>query len=85
MKVVLYWLARTGIFGATLFVLWLIGWFDVIAVFAAFVLAWLISYLVLPGMRRAAQLQMDQALDRSRKSIREAHAEEDAELDGSAD
>lgn len=85
MKVALYWLARTGIFVACIFVLWLIGWFDVIAVFAAFVLAWLISYLVLPGMRRAAQVQMDQALDRSRKSIRESHAEEDAELDGDAD
>lgn len=82
MKVVLYWLARTGIFVACLLALALIGWFDVIAVFAAFVLAWLISYLALPGMRRAAQLQMDRALDRSRKGIRESHAEEDAELDG---
>lgn len=82
MKVLLYWLARTGIFVACVVALWLIGWFDLIAIFAAFVLAWLISYLALPGMRRAAQLQMDQALDRSRKSIRASHAEEDAELDG---
>lgn len=82
MKVVLYWLTRTGIFVACVLALWLIGWFDILAIFAAFVLAWLISYLALPGMRRDAQLQMDEVLDRSRKSIREAHAEEDAELDG---
>ena len=80
MKVVLYWLARTGIFLVCIFVLWLIDWFDVIAVIAAFVLAWLISYLVLPGMRRDAQLQMDQVLDRSRRKIQQSHAEEDAEL-----
>lgn len=80
MKVALYWLARTGIFVATLAVVWLTGWRDVLAVFAAFIVAWLISYLVLPGMRRAAQLQMDHVLERSRKGIREAHAEEDAEI-----
>ena len=84
MKVALHWLARTGIFVAAVLALYLIGWFDVIAIFAAFVVAWLISYLALPGMRRAAQLQMDQVLDRSRKNIRAAHAEEDAELDGVA-
>lgn len=81
MKVALYWLARTGIFILMVIVLAVIGWFDVIAIFAAFILAWLISYLALPGMRREAQLQMERALDRSRKGIQEAHAEEDAELD----
>lgn len=82
MKVVLYWLARTGIFAVILTVLWLVDWFDLIAIFAAFLLAWLVSYLLLPGMRRDAQLQMEQILDRSRRKIQESHAEEDAELDG---
>ncbi|MFW2512864.1 DUF4229 domain-containing protein [Demequina sp. SO4-13] len=80
MKVFAYWAARTGIFLAVLAVLWLIGWFDVIAVIAAFILAWLISYLVLPGMRRAAQEQMASIIDRSQRSIREADDEEDAEI-----
>lgn len=82
MKVVLYWLARTGIFVVVLAVLWLVNWFDLVAIFAAFVLAWLISYLLLPGMRRDAQLQMDAILDRSHRKIQASHAEEDAELDG---
>ncbi|MFW7414660.1 DUF4229 domain-containing protein [Demequina sp. SO4-18] len=80
MMVFAYWAARTGIFVAVLAALWLIGWFDVIAVFAAFILAWLISYLALPGMRRAAQDQMARAIDRSQRSIRAADDEEDAEI-----
>lgn len=82
MKVVLYWLARTAIFAVVLTVLWLVNWFDLIAIFAAFILAWLVSYLLLPGMRRDAQLQMEHILARSKRKIQESHAEEDAELDG---
>lgn len=82
MKVVLYWLARTGMFAVILTVLWLVNWFDLIAIFAAFLLAWLVSYLLLPGMRRDAQLQMEHILARSKRKIQESHAEEDAELDG---
>lgn len=82
MKVVLYWLARTGIFVVVLAVLWFVGWFDLLAIIVALILGWLISYLLLPGMRREAQMQMDQLLDRSRRQIQQSHAEEDAELDG---
>lgn len=80
MKVLAYWAARTGIFAGVLAVLWLVGWFDLIAVLAALVIAWLISYLALPGMRRAAQEQMETFIDASQRSIREADAEEDAEV-----
>ncbi|MDN4480749.1 DUF4229 domain-containing protein [Demequina muriae] len=84
MKVFAYWAARTAIFVAVLAALWLVGWFDVIAVFAAFILAWLISYLALPGMRLAAQQQMAGLIDRSQRGMREADSEEDAEI-GEAD
>jgi len=85
MKVLAYWAARTAIFFAVVAVLWLVGWFDIIAVIAAVVLAWLISYLALPGMRRAAQEQMAGAIDRSQRSIREADAEEDQEIGADSD
>ncbi|WP_297081659.1 DUF4229 domain-containing protein [uncultured Demequina sp.] len=85
MKVIAYWAARTAIFLAVVAVLWLVGWFDIIAVIAAVVLAWLISYLALPGMRRAAQEQMAGVIDRSQRSIREADAEEDQEIGADAD
>lgn len=80
MKILAYWAARTGIFLAVVAVLWLVGWFDIIAVIAAFVLAWLVSYLVLPRLRREAQEQMAAMLDRSGQSRREADAQEDAEI-----
>ncbi len=48
----------------------------------AFVLGWLVSYLLLPRMRRDAAAQMDGWMTRSEKSIREADAEEDAEIHG---
>ena len=82
MKILAYWAARTGIFLAVVAVLWLVGWFDIIAVIAAFVVAWLISYLVLPRMRREAQEQMATMLDRSGEARRAADAEEDAEIGG---
>ncbi|SEJ13518.1 DUF4229 domain-containing protein [Demequina mangrovi] len=83
MHVVAYWGARTGIFLAVLGVLWAFNWRDVIAFLAAFVVAWLVSYLVLPGMRAKAQAQMDGWISRSEKGLRDADAEEDAEIDGS--
>lgn len=82
MRVVMYWLVRVGIFVAVAAVLWFVlQWQDLIALIAAFVLAWLISYLALPGMRRDAAEQMDGWISRSERGIREADAEEDAELD----
>lgn len=80
MKVLAYWAARTAIFAAVVVGLWAVGWFDVIAIIAAFILAWLISYLALPGMRRAAQEQMAGALDRSQRGIRDLDDEEDTEI-----
>lgn len=80
MSVVVYWAARTGIFLAVLGVLWAVGWRDVIAFVAAFVVAWLISYLALPTLRVRANAQMDGWISRSEKGIRDAAAEEDAEI-----
>lgn len=59
MKVLAYWAARMGVFFGVLGLLWLIGWWDLIAVIAAILIAWLVSYLLLPGMRRAAATQLD--------------------------
>ncbi|WP_062528614.1 DUF4229 domain-containing protein [Demequina rhizosphaerae] len=81
MSVLAYWGARTGVFLAVLGVLWAVGWRDVIAFLAAFVVAWLVSYLALPGLRVRAAAQMDGWISRSEKGIREAAAEEDAEID----
>ncbi len=75
-----YWAARTAIFFAVVGALWLVRWFDIIAVIAAFFIAWLISYLALPGMRRAAQEQMAGAIDRSERHLRELDDEEDLEI-----
>ncbi|WP_062383631.1 DUF4229 domain-containing protein [Demequina iriomotensis] len=84
MDVVAYWGARTGLFLAVVGALWLVGWRDMMAFLAAFVVAWLVSYLVLPGMRVKAQAQMDRWISRSEKGLRDADAEEDAEI-GAAD
>lgn len=82
MRVLVYWLARLGIFAAVAAVLWFVlRWQDLIAFIAAFVVAWLVSYLVLPGLRRDAAEQMDGWIRRSERGIREADAEEDAELE----
>jgi len=83
MRVLIYWLARMAIFAAVLSFLWfVVKWQDIIVIIAAFVLAWLIGYLALPGLRAAAAEQMDRWLDRSERGIREADAEEDAEIGG---
>jgi hypothetical protein len=82
MRVLVYWLARLGIVVAVAAVLWFVlQWQDLIAFMAAFVVAWLVSYLVLPGLRRDAAEQMDGWIRRSERGIREADAEEDAELE----
>ncbi|WP_062517019.1 DUF4229 domain-containing protein [Demequina gelatinilytica] len=80
MAVLTYWSARTGIFLAVLGVLWIVDWRDMMAFLAAFVVAWLVSYLVLPGLRVKAQAQMDGWISRSERGLREAEAEEDAEI-----
>ena len=83
MSVVTYWAARLGIFlGIAAFLWWVVKWQDIISVIAAFLLGWLVSYLLLPGMRRAASAQMDGWMTRSEKGIRAADAEEDAEIGG---
>ena len=83
MRVVTYWAARLGIFLAIgAFLWWVVKWQDIVSVIAAFILGWLVSYLVLPGFRKSATLQMDGWMTRSEKSIREADAEEDAEIGG---
>ncbi|WP_062518832.1 DUF4229 domain-containing protein [Demequina silvatica] len=85
MSVLAYWGVRTGIFATIVFGLWLVGWWDVIAIIAAFVLAWLVSYLMLPGLRVRAAQQMDGWISRGEKGLREADAEEDAEIGADAD
>lgn len=81
---VLYWLVRTAIFLAVFALLWLLRWFDVFAVLVAFVVAWALSYIAFPGLRRKAMEQMDGWITRSRRGV-EADAEvEDAEIDESA-
>ena len=83
MRVVTYWAARLGIFLAIgAFLWWVVKWQDIVSVIAAFILGWLVSYLVLPGLRKSATIQMDGWMTRSEKSIREADAEEDAEIHG---
>ena len=82
MRVLAYWGARTGIFLAVLGVLWLVGWRDLLAFVAAFIVAWLVSYLALPGLKARAAAQMDGWITRSERGIKAAEAEEDAEIDG---
>ncbi|WP_061961051.1 DUF4229 domain-containing protein [Demequina flava] len=85
MKILAYWAARTGIFFAVVLLLALVGWFDIISIIASFIIAWMLSYLFLDGMRRAAGYQMEGVIDRSQKGIRNLDDEEDAEIgeDGS--
>lgn len=86
MRVLVYWLARLAIFVAIAAILWVVlRWQDLLSLIAAFILAWLVSYLVLPGLRRDAAAQMDGWVTRGERGIREAEAEEDAELDSDTD
>ena len=81
MKVAVYWAARLGIFLAiAAFLWWVVKWQDLISLIFAFILGWLVSYLLLPHLRRDAAAQMDGWMTRSEQSIREADAEEDAEI-----
>lgn len=81
MRVVTYWLARLGIFAAiAAFLWWVVKWQDLISLLFAVILGWLVSYLLLPHMRRDAASQMDGWMTRSEKAIRDADDEEDAEI-----
>jgi hypothetical protein len=81
MRVLTYWLARLGIFAAIAAFLWfVVKWQDLVSLIFAIILGWLVSYLLLPHMRRDAVAQMDGWMARSERSIREADAEEDAEI-----
>jgi len=81
MKVLTYWLARLGIFAViAAFLWWVVKWQDLVSFLFAVLLGWLVSYLLLPHMRRDAAAQMDGWMTRSERSIREADAEEDAEI-----
>ena len=83
MKVFIYWLARLGVFLAVAGFLWfVVNWQDIISVIASFIIAWLLSYLLLPGLRRSAAAQMDGWISRSQRGLDAADAEEDAEIDG---
>lgn len=82
MNVLAYWGARTGIFIVVLVVLWSIGWRDILAVISAFIVGWLISYLVLPNMRERAKVQMDRWVTRSHARQHAEDSVEDAEADG---
>jgi len=80
-RVLAYWAARLGIFLAiAAFLWWVVKWQDLVSFLFAFVLGWLVSYLLLPHLRRDAAAQMDSSLTRSEKHIHEADAEEDAEI-----
>jgi pheromone shutdown protein TraB len=85
MNVVLYWLARLGLFALVVAALAVVGWFDVISVIASFVVAWLLSYIALGTMRAKAAVQMDGWLATSRERRHVDDAVEDAELDAEAE
>lgn len=81
MRVLAYWAARLGIFLAIAgFLWWVVNWQDLVSFLFAFVLGWLVSYLLLPHLRRDAAAQMDSWMTRSEKHIHEADAEEDEEI-----
>lgn len=82
MNVLAYWGARTGIFVAVLIVLWSVGWRDILSVIAAFIVGWLISYLVLPHMRQRANAQMEGWVNRSHARQHSEDSVEDAEAEG---
>lgn len=84
MKVLAYWGARTAIFFAVLIAIWSVGWRDILAVIAAFIVAWLISYLALPRMRERAQAQMDVWVTRSHARQHAEDSVEDQEAEGMA-
>lgn len=84
MKVLAYWGARTGIFFVVLIALWSVGWRDILAVIAAVIVGWLISYLALPAMRARANAQMDSWVTRSHDRQHSEDLVEDAEAESLA-
>lgn len=79
MKVFVYWAARSALFLVFWAGLRLLPWPEIIAVLAAFVLAWLVSYLALPTMRLAAGTQLDGWIDNFQARHHRDDAVEDAE------
>lgn len=84
MKVVAYWAVRTALFLALVAVLWLAGGRDLISVVVAFVMAWLLGYILFPGMRREAALQLDGWIESFQNRHRADDADEDHEAAGAS-
>jgi hypothetical protein len=74
-----YWLARTALMFCVFFVLWGLGWTPWIAVLAAAIIAWLISYLMFGSMHDAAAKQMESWVSRRFSGVADDEAAEDAE------
>jgi hypothetical protein len=79
MRVLAYWAARSALFVAVWAALWLVEVRGVLAVVAAFVVAWLLGYLLLPKMRLAAGAELDGWIGRFQERHHRDDAEEDAE------
>ncbi len=80
MHVFLYWLARTALMLAVLVMLWMLGWQSWVAVVAAALIAWLISYAMFGSLHDAAAQQLERWLAKRFSSTREDEAAEDAEI-----
>ncbi|PKQ26771.1 MAG: hypothetical protein CVT64_03505 [Actinobacteria bacterium HGW-Actinobacteria-4] len=79
MKVFAYWAARSALFIAAWAGLRLLPWPEIIAILVAFVVAWLVSYLLLPTMRVAAGQQLDGWIETFQARHHRDDAVEDAE------
>ena len=80
MHVVFYWLARTALMLAVLLMLWILGWQSWVAVVAAAVIAWLISYAMFGSLHDAAAQQLERWLSRRFSGQRQDEDAEDAEI-----
>ena len=80
MDVLRYWLVRTAAFLALWGVLYVVGLRDLLTFVAAAIAAWVLTYIFLPGMRKAAAAQMEKWMDRSERQQRVDAAAEDAEI-----
>lgn len=80
MHVFLYWLARTALMLAVLFMLWMLGWQSWVAVVASALIAWLISYAMFGSLHDAAAKQLERWLAQRFARTHEDEAAEDAEI-----
>ncbi len=80
MHVFVYWLARTALMLAVLVMLWMLGWQSWVAVLAAAVIAWLISYAMFGSLHDSAAKQMERWFERRFSATREDEDAEDAEI-----